>query len=108
MRQARCKPSFAEATAAGIANSDISQEHIVNTFISQATEQVVRRLAELAGETVQAAVRRAAEERLHQVQQASTAGASPMEIARRCAALPDVDRRSAGEILGYDEHGMPS
>jgi antitoxin VapB len=28
-----------------------------------------------------------------------------MEIGRHCAALPDLDRRTADEILGYDEHG---
>jgi antitoxin VapB len=28
-------------------------------------------------------------------------------IARRCAALPVVDARSADEIIGYDEHGVP-
>jgi antitoxin VapB len=34
--------------------------------------------------------------------------AAIMEIGRRCAALPDFDRRSADEILGYDENGLPS
>ena len=29
------------------------------------------------------------------------------EIARTCAALPVRDRRSAEEILGYDEQGLP-
>jgi antitoxin VapB len=28
-------------------------------------------------------------------------------IARHCASLPAVDRRSADEILDYDEHGLP-
>jgi len=28
-----------------------------------------------------------------------------MEISRRCSALPDLDTRSANEILGYDEIG---
>jgi antitoxin VapB len=76
-----------------------------------ATELVVRRLAALTGETVTAAVRRAAEERLHQVQQTQggrTLAAELLEIGRRCAALPDLDRRSPDEILGYDEHGLPS
>ena len=31
-----------------------------------------------------------------------------MEIGKRCAALPDIDRRTAEEILGYDENGLPS
>lgn len=29
-----------------------------------------------------------------------------LEIGRRCAALPELDPRSAEEILGYDEHGI--
>ena len=28
-----------------------------------------------------------------------------MAISRRCSSLPDLDRRSAEEILGYDELG---
>ena len=28
-------------------------------------------------------------------------------IRRRCAALPTLDTRSAEEILGYDEAGLP-
>ena len=29
------------------------------------------------------------------------------DIALRCASLPVLDDRSAEEILGYDEHGVP-
>ena len=28
------------------------------------------------------------------------------EIGTHCAGLPDLDPRSADEIVGYDEHGM--
>ena len=28
-------------------------------------------------------------------------------ISQRCAALPDLDTRSAEEIIGYDENGVP-
>jgi antitoxin VapB len=53
------------------------------------TELLVRELAALTGETVMAAVRRAAEERLQRVRR-------------------DRGGRSlAVEILGYDEHGLP-
>jgi antitoxin VapB len=31
-----------------------------------------------------------------------------LRIGRRCAALPDLDNRSADEVLGYDENGLPS
>ena len=29
------------------------------------------------------------------------------EIALHCASLPDYDTRSADEIIGYDEYGVP-
>ena len=29
-----------------------------------------------------------------------------LEIGKRCAALPELDPRSAEEILGYDEQGL--
>lgn len=31
-----------------------------------------------------------------------------LAIGRRCAGLPDLDRRTPEEILGDDEHGLPS
>ena len=74
------------------------------------TENFVRELAAAAGESVTTAVRRAAEERLQRVrrQQSGRSLASEIiEIGRRCAALPDLDTRAPGEILGYDEHGLP-
>jgi antitoxin VapB len=74
------------------------------------TEKFVRELAALTGETVTAAVRRAAEERLQRIR-SSQGGRSVakelLQIGRRCAALPDQDRRTAEEILGYDGHGLP-
>jgi antitoxin VapB len=30
-----------------------------------------------------------------------------LKIGRRCAQLPQRDHRSADEIMGYDEHGLP-
>jgi antitoxin VapB len=29
-------------------------------------------------------------------------------ISDRCAALPDFDTRSPEEIVGFDEHGLPT
>jgi antitoxin VapB len=75
------------------------------------TEKSVRELAAVTGETVTAAVRRAAEERLQRVRRehaGRSLAAEILEIGRRCAALPDLDKRSADEILGYDEAGLPS
>jgi antitoxin VapB len=75
-----------------------------------AAEKFVRELAAAAGESVTTAVRRAAEERLQRVrrqQSGRSLAGEILEIGRRCAALPDLDARSADEILGYDEHGLP-
>src|SRR5262249_8521072 len=76
-----------------------------------ATEKFVRELAALTGETVTAAVRRAAEERLQRVrrkQGGRSLAEELLEIGRRCAALPEQDTRTAEEIIGYDENGLPS
>ena len=75
-----------------------------------ATEKSVRALAALTGETVTTALRRAAEERLQRVRRGQAErrlAVEILEIGRRCAALPDLDVRTADEILGYDEHGLP-
>jgi hypothetical protein len=31
-----------------------------------------------------------------------------LEVGRRCAAAPELDPRSADEIIGYDANGLPS
>jgi antitoxin VapB len=75
-----------------------------------ATERSVRELAALTGETVTTAVRKAAEERLQKVRRdkaGRSVAAEILEIGRRCASLPDLDLRTAEEILGYDEAGLP-
>jgi antitoxin VapB len=74
------------------------------------TEKSVRELAALTGETVTTAVRRAAEERLLRVRRDKARRSlvdEILDIGRRCASLPDLDTRTADEILGYDEHGLP-
>lgn len=74
------------------------------------TEKSVRELAAVTGETVTAAVRRAAEERLARVRQRPGRSLKDelLEIGRRCAALPVLDPRTPDEILGYDENGLPT
>lgn len=74
------------------------------------TEKYVRELAALTGETVTTAVRRAAEERLRRVERGKrgrSLTAEILDIGKRCASLPDLDVRSADDILGYDAHGLP-
>jgi antitoxin VapB len=76
-----------------------------------ATENSVRDLAAATGETVEIAIRRAAEERLQRLRQEPMnhgLAADILAIGTRCAALPDRDSRSAEDILGYDDRGLPT
>ncbi len=74
------------------------------------TDRLATALARLTGETKTEAVTRALRDRLERVrrERARRRLADELdEIARHCAALPVRDARSADEILGYDEHGLP-
>ena len=72
-------------------------------------DRLARKLAARTGETITEAVLNALRERLKREGAKSPLSLKDeiMEISRRCAALPNVDRRSADEIIGYDEHGLP-
>lgn len=74
-------------------------------------DRLARRLADLTGETLTQAVTFALQERLEREEKRREAKdillEEIMEISRRSAALPVYDPRSADEILGYDEYGLP-
>jgi antitoxin VapB len=73
------------------------------------TDKLAREVADLAGESITEAIRRALEERrdkLKQRRRGRSLADELSEIGARCAALPDLDKRSADEILGYDKHGV--
>jgi antitoxin VapB len=75
------------------------------------TERLARTLAERTGESITVATRRALEERLRRVgsQARKAALLEDLEaIQRRWNALPVLDHRTPDEIVGYDEHGIPS
>jgi len=73
-------------------------------------ERLARSLSRLTGEGLTQTILQALRERYQRVR-ATRNGERLVEdltvIARRSAALPKKDRRSADEILGYDEHGLP-
>jgi antitoxin VapB len=74
------------------------------------TEKLADTLARLTGETKTEAVTRALRDRLARVRRERThrrLADDLDEIARECARLPVRDGRSADEILGYDENGLP-
>jgi antitoxin VapB len=74
------------------------------------TDRIVRELAARTGETLTEAVRKAAERRL--------ASLPPLKrqvdmvkvraLLAEIDALPVIDNRSADEIIGYDENGLPT
>ena len=74
------------------------------------TERLARNLAQLTGESITAATKRAIEERLRRVGGRSRRAAlleEMAEIRRRWSAMPVVDGRTPEEIMGYDKHGLP-
>jgi antitoxin VapB len=77
---------------------------------NEQTERLARELAHETGESLTTAIRRALEERLRRVegrQDAAQKLALARALLRRVDALPVLDARSPGEILGYDEQGLP-
>ena len=98
-------------------------------------EELAKKLVQLTGETKTQAVIRALQERLDRIQRETSPksriealrkiarefAALPvlennksslvddiLEIGRQCDMLPELDDRTADEILGYDEDGLPS
>jgi len=74
------------------------------------TDRLARALAEATGESLTAAIRRALEERLDREKHRSHRGIGTevRRIQERLARLPVLDPRPAEELLGYDDHGLPS
>jgi antitoxin VapB len=71
-------------------------------------ERLAKALARENGTTVTASVIDALEQALRRSRGRKAAPSvrdAILEVSERCAALPDLDTRSAEEILGYDERG---
>jgi len=74
-------------------------------------DRLARELAELTGEGLTEAVMNALKERLRR--ERGRAYPAPLReelatIRERCSRLPVRDPRSAEEIIGYDDAGVPS
>jgi len=87
--------------------------HVNNGFdIRNAeTEQLAAELAKRTGETKTEAVTKALRDRLARVRRERSGrrlADELEEIAKHCASLPVLDNRTADEILGYGEDGLPS
>lgn len=73
------------------------------------TDRLARELAKATGETITEAMKKALIERLERTRPHRLSRFEELnQIALRRAALPDLDKRSPDEILGYDEHGLPT
>jgi antitoxin VapB len=75
------------------------------------TERAVRELAELTGETITEAVDAAVRERRERQRNLGQKAALEEAVRAmqdRLARLPVLDPRTADEIIGYDENGLPS
>ncbi len=73
-------------------------------------ESLAREVAAISGENLTEAIIHALEERLERLKGRRSpvdTASEIIEISKRCSALPDIDRRSADEILGYDASGAP-
>lgn len=73
-------------------------------------ERLAKSLAQLIGENITTATKRAIEERLRRLGGQSRKAAlleDMAEIRRRWSAMSVVDDRTPQEILGYDERGLP-
>ncbi|OYZ82708.1 MAG: transcription factor [Rhizobiales bacterium 24-66-13] len=77
-----------------------------------ATVALADELARRQGISKTAAIHGALQERLqrlgHNGDDKARLLAEMRAISRRVAALPQRDTRSADEIIGYDEHGIPN
>jgi len=77
---------------------------------NEEAETVARRLAELTGETITAAICSAVTEKYERLRR--TRAGRPLsddlnEIAQRCSRRRVISDLSDDEILGYDEEGLP-
>jgi len=71
-------------------------------------EKLARQVSAETGESLTEAVIHSLEERLERLKGRRSApdlAETLMAISRRSSALPDLDTRTAEEILGYDENG---
>lgn len=77
---------------------------------SPEVEKLARALARLTGENLTETILGSLRERYDRVRAGRTRGRLVEDlsaIARRTSELPKLDGRSADEILGYDEGGLP-
>ncbi len=75
------------------------------------TDRLAQEVAKLTGESPTQAIRKALAERLdrERLRRGQAVTVEDLEdLFRRFDSLPVLDNRTADEILGYDENGLPT
>lgn len=73
-------------------------------------DRLARELADATGESLTEAVVNALQERLEraQRQRSSSVAQRLHRLAAEVQEIPIIDLRNADDIMGYDEHGLPT
>lgn len=79
---------------------------MVLSIKSDRADRLARELAALTGESITDAVLASLEARLETERRRRRSGIG--DIVERFALLPPLDERQPDDILGYDEHGLPT
>jgi antitoxin VapB len=80
---------------------------MVLSIKSERADRLARDLADLTGESITDAVVASLEARLALERRRQHSGGL-RDIVERFGRLPDLDLRDPDDILGYDEHGLPT
>ncbi len=80
---------------------------MVLSIKSTTADRLARELAEMTGESLTEAVVASLETRLD-LERRRKRNQTLDDIIERFRALPLLDERSPEDIVGYDEHGLPS
>lgn len=77
---------------------------------NEETDRLLRELTTLTGETLTEAITTSLQDRLRREQliRSVAADASLSSAIEHFRSLPIIDDRTDDEILGYDDHGLPS
>lgn len=74
---------------------------------NEEADRLARQLAETTGESITEAVLVALRERLEREKRQRGVGRRVARLAEELVAYPVFDNRSADEILGFDDRGLP-
>jgi antitoxin VapB len=80
---------------------------MVLSIKSAKADQLARELAELTGKSITEVVESSLEARL-ELERRRRGQRSLVDVVERFQALPVLDDRPSDDIIGYDDHGLPS